>query len=254
MTDKMRGDEDKVSYGFKMVPADEKTRIVQEHFNAIATTYNIADTLLSFGLHILWRKEAMRLFDLPEGALVLDLCGGTGDFAFLASNRIGPGGTVIVYDFSPAMMKQGMRIEKRHKQHGKIMWVQGDAERIAFHDSSFDAVAVGFGIRNLAHVRKGIAESFRILKKGGTLMILEFSLPTAGWLQKVYNFYLFRMVPFLGGLITGARDPFSYLAESIRVFPSPDTLISILRENKFSRASYKRLTNGIAVVCTAHKD
>ncbi|HVN95792.1 MAG TPA: ubiquinone/menaquinone biosynthesis methyltransferase [Syntrophorhabdaceae bacterium] len=243
-----------VSYGFKTVPARVKTGMIQKHFSAIAGTYDLADALLSLGLNVLWRKSAMQLLQLPREALVLDLCGGTGDFSFLAAGGIGPSSPVVLYDFNPAMIRKAMQRRATHRKTGKIICVRGDAENIAFHDNVFDAVMIGFGIRNLAHPVMGIRESYRVLKRGGALMILEFSLPLNRWLRKVYDFYSFRVMPSLGKLITGAQDPFSYLAESIRVFPAPDALLSILKENRFSRPSFSRLTNGIAVVYMAYKD
>ncbi len=245
--------EDKVTYGYRKVPAGEKKTLVHDHFDAIARRYDLADAFLSLGLHFLWKTVAVGSLNLKPGDLVLDLCGGTADLAIRAAHRIGPGGMIVVYDINRAMMEVGREKAAKKPAGAAIDFLEGDGERMSFPDGVFDAVMVGFGIRNMTHPVEGLKESFRVLKEGGRFMCLEFSLPVAPWFRGLYNFYSRRIMPGLGGLLSGTDVPYRYLHESIRVFPSPDELCAIMKEIGFSKTSFQRLTNGIAVVYRAER-
>jgi demethylmenaquinone methyltransferase/2-methoxy-6-polyprenyl-1,4-benzoquinol methylase len=240
--------EDNVPFGYRQITSAEKKRLVQDHFSSIARTYDLADTLLSFGLDSLWRRKAVRLLGLKSGDRVLDACGGTAGLARLASRRIGPGGRVTVYDFNRPMMEAGRRKIRNDEAESLVSFVQGDAEGISFPDGTFDAVTIGFGIRNLSHPEKGLGEFLRVLKPGGKLMVLEFSLPVNRLLRGLYHLYSFHWMPFAGGLICGTGASFRYLAESIRVFPKPDEMAEQMRSLGFRDVRFHRLSNGIAVV------
>ncbi|HVP90976.1 MAG TPA: class I SAM-dependent methyltransferase [Terriglobales bacterium] len=240
--------EDRVDFGYRQVSPAEKTRLVQEQFDPIARTYDLADTVLSFGLDSRWRRRSIRLLGLEAGDEVLDVCGGTAGLARLAARGVGPGGRVVVYDLNRAMMKEGRRRLAATKAAGRVSFVLGDAESIAFPDASFDAVTIGFGLRNLTDPEKGLAEFFRVLRPGGKLMVLEFSLPANLLIRGLYHLYSFRWMPFAGRLVCGTGASFRYLAESIRVFPAPAELAERMRRAGFAGVRFLRLTNGIAVV------
>jgi demethylmenaquinone methyltransferase/2-methoxy-6-polyprenyl-1,4-benzoquinol methylase len=214
-------------FGFHRVPADQKVDLVRNHFDALANKYDMMNTLLSFGIHYLWKRKAIKLLGLREGETVLDICGGTGDLSVLAAKR---------YKSTHAA------------ERSRVLYVRGDAERAAFSPNCFDGAIVGFGIRNLTNKEDGLRETYRVLKPGGRFVCLEFSQPTAAWFRFLYDFYSFRIMPILGRLIAGSREAYTYLPESIRLFPSPVDLVGILDEIGFRRIAYRRLTNGIACI------
>jgi len=240
--------EEMTSFGYRQVPAREKREWVLRHFNSIARQYDWMNTVLSFGLQHLWKKAAIRALELNPGDLVLDVCGGTADLSILAAGEIGPGGSAVLYDINRAMMEAGRPKVARIPLASRIWYVQGDAEQIAFRDGQFEAAFVGFGIRNLTRMEKGLEEMCRVLKPGGKLMCLEFSIPTSGWFRWLYHFYSFRVMPLAGQILVGSREAYTYLPESIRKFPLPDELASILERIGFSSVTYRPLTNGIAVI------
>jgi demethylmenaquinone methyltransferase/2-methoxy-6-polyprenyl-1,4-benzoquinol methylase len=241
-------DDGTAQFGYQKVPAREKGNLVQRHFDSIAKKYDFMNTLLSFGLHYLWKRTAVKMMNLTPGKQVIDVCGGTADLAIHAARYVGPEGRVVVYDFNRAMMEAGKAKVHSALLDARIKYIQGDAEQISFPDGQFDAAMVGFGIRNLTHMEKGFAEMYRVLKPGGTLMCLEFSRPVNTVFRLLYDLYSFYIMPIIGQILTGSRTAYTYLPESIRLFPMPDELAAILRSIGFSTVTWRRLTNGIAVV------
>ena len=240
-------------YGFQRVPVDEKAGRVLNHFNSIAKHYDFMNTLLSFGIHHLWKRQAVQIMDLATGSRVLDVCGGTGDLTILAANTIGPDGRVTVYDINRAMMLAGIHKVAQKPIEPRISYVQGDAESISFPDGEFDAAMVGFGIRNVTNMKRGFSEMHRVLKPGGKMMCLEFSKPTFAPFRWLYDMYSFYIMPFLGQMIAGSRTAYTHLPETIRMWPLPDELTQILKDIGFTDVSHRKLTNGIAVIHLAKK-
>jgi len=241
-------DKNTTHFGFRKVPEKEKVRWVRDHFDAVAQRYDLMNTLLSFGIHYLWKRTAIELLELQKGDAVIDVCGGTGDLSVAAVRRTGPRGKVVLYDINRAMMATGRRKAIHARERKRICYVQGDAEQIAFNSECFDAAIVGFGIRNLTHMEEGFREIHRVLKPGGHFVCLEFSKPTSPWFRALYDFYSFHIMPWLGRLIAGSRQAYTYLPESIRLFPSPLELAGMLEGIGFRQVSYRTLTNGIAAV------
>jgi demethylmenaquinone methyltransferase/2-methoxy-6-polyprenyl-1,4-benzoquinol methylase len=251
--DKYMSMNDLVSFGSQRVSPEDKRRLVQDHFDTVAPRYDLTNTLLSFGLQHVWKRHAVAMLQLKPGERVVDVCGGTADLALLAAQAVLPAGRLVVYDFNRAMMALGQdKVREANLTHA-IAFVQGDAESLALPDRSFDAAMVGFGIRNLSDMVQGLREMHRVLKPGGRIMILEFSQPTKPWFKALYDFYSFTVMPLVGQIMVGSWQAYTYLPESIRLFPSPGELSETLRGLGFAKITYQPLSNGIAVAHVGKK-
>ncbi len=244
---------DTAYFGYERIRTLDKTDRVLGHFNSVARHYDFMNTLLSFGIHYAWKRTAVRMLKLAPGDRVLDVCGGTGDLAILAARKVGPQGRVVIYDINRAMIHAGLHKIVDSEMGTRLRHVQGNAEHISFPNHHFEAVMVGFGIRNVTRMKKGLAEMYRVLKPGGKMMCLEFSKPIWPVFRWLYDFYSFHIMPFLGELIAGSRKAYTHLPESIRMFPLPDELSELLKTIGFSQVTYRSLTNGIAVIHLAVK-
>jgi demethylmenaquinone methyltransferase/2-methoxy-6-polyprenyl-1,4-benzoquinol methylase len=244
---------DTAYFGFRQLRATEKVNIVLSHFNRVAPKYDFMNSVLSFGIHHAWKRTAIRLLDLKPGDQLLDVCGGTGDLAVLAARHMGKNGRVFIYDINRAMMETGRERPENRDKAACIHYVQGDAEQIACRENRFDAAIVGFGIRNLTHLEKGFREMYRVLKPGGRVMCLEFSKPVNPLFRWLYDLYSFHIMPVVGSVLAGSRQSYACLSETIRMFASPDEVKAILEDIGFESVSYRRLTNGIAVIHMGRK-
>jgi len=237
----------KARFGLRTFEENEKVQAVRRHFNRVAPKYDFMNSLLSLGIQHVWKRAAIRMLGLRPGDKVLDVCGGTGDLAILAAQRTGPFGRVAIYDINWAMIAAGRPKIDPFPDLAHIGYVQGDAEQISFPDNTFDAAMVGFGIRNLTHLRRGFAEMHRVLKPGGRFLCLEFSRPAHNWFRVLYDFYSFNIMPLLGQLLAGSAESYACLPETIRMFPLPDELCAMLTDLGFAKVTYQTFTDGIAV-------
>jgi demethylmenaquinone methyltransferase/2-methoxy-6-polyprenyl-1,4-benzoquinol methylase len=245
--------DDLANFGYRRVPPRDKPGLVQDHFSAIAKRYDLANTVLSFGRQHAWKRKAVAMMGLKPGDRVLDLCGGSGDLALRAADRVGPSGKVVIYDFNRDMINAGAEKIAASPQKDRVVGVQGDAQCIAAPEACFDAVMVGFGIRNLTYPEVGFSEMYRVLTPGGTMMCLEFGRPAAAWFRFLYDFYSFHIMPRIGGLLVGSREAYTYLPESIRVFPGPDQLAALLADIGFEGVHYRLMTGGIVMIHVGRK-
>ena len=228
-----------------------KKQQVEQMFDQIAPKYDFLNHFLSLGIDKLWRKKAVRILKTFKPEQVLDVATGTGDFA-IETAKIGPR-EIIGFDLSEQMIRVGEAKVKRLKLDKMIHFRKGDSENMPFSDSSFDAITVAFGVRNFENLEKGLAEFRRVLKPGGLAVILEFSKPKYFPFKQFYRFYFFRILPFIGGLVSKDAAAYSYLPESVMAFPDDQDFLEILKKAGFSSARQWRRTFGIATIYLAEK-
>jgi demethylmenaquinone methyltransferase/2-methoxy-6-polyprenyl-1,4-benzoquinol methylase len=226
---------------------------VKAMFGAISKRYDLLNHVLSFNLDVRWRRIAAREACVEPGASVLDLCGGTGDLSLALGAAPVPPSLVVCCDFSHPMLAIAAAKLTRSGSRERFSVVEGDALRLPFRERSFDAVTVGFGVRNLADMRAGLVEIERVLKPGGRLVVLEFSRPSGPVLSRLHALYLRAVVPMLGDGVAGRRGPYVYLARTIGEFPEPDILAGTIREAGFAAVGWRPLTGGIVCLHTALK-
>ncbi|HET7178088.1 MAG TPA: bifunctional demethylmenaquinone methyltransferase/2-methoxy-6-polyprenyl-1,4-benzoquinol methylase UbiE [Chryseosolibacter sp.] len=228
-----------------------KKEQIAKMFNNISFRYDFLNHFLSLGIDRLWRKTAIRMLRSIKPRHILDVATGTGDFAIQALS-LNPE-KVTGIDISEGMLSVGRRKVEKLKLTGKIDLVTGDSENLQFPDDTFDAVTVGFGVRNFEDLVKGLTEIRRVLKKDGMLVVLEFSKPAGFPMRQLYNFYFRNILPGLGRLISKDRAAYTYLPESVEAFPDGMDFENILRKVGFKETSCRPLTFGISSIYTGRK-
>ena len=235
-------------FGFEKVPEEDKVRRVAQVFDSVATRYDLMNDLMSFGLHRLWKRFAVDVSGVHEGERILDLAGGTGDVAALLAGRVGRTGSVVVADINPSMLGVGRERLDGRGLVGNVTYAQANAERLPFAEGSFDCVTMAFGLRNVTHKEAALAETLRVLRPGGRLLVLEFSHVTVSALRPLYDLYSLHGLPLMGRLVAGDADSYRYLAESIRMHPDQETLKGMMETAGFVHCDYLNHTGGIVAV------
>lgn len=231
--------------------SNSKKEQVAEMFNNIAPKYDFLNQLLSMGIHKGWRKKTIQLLKPINPKAILDIATGTGDFAIEAI-KLNPE-KVTGVDISEGMLKLGIEKVKKKGLESKIELLLGDSENLPFEDNSFDAITVGFGVRNFENLEKGINDIYRVLNKGGMLAILEFSKPQRFPIKQLYNFYFLYVTPFIGKLFSKDNSAYTYLPESVKAFPAGEEFVNILKKLNFKEVKVYELTFGIASIYLAKK-
>ena len=232
-------------FGFSSVDETEKARAVRQVFDSVAPKYDIMNDLMSAGLHRAWKAYTVMVANLQEGHRALDIAGGTGDLALAFSKKVGKSGQVVHTDINEAMLRTG---QHRLLDAGVVLpTVVCDAEHLPFPDAYFDVVSVAFGLRNMTHKDQALAEMQRVVKPGGKLLVLEFSR-IAPPLEKLYDWYSFKILPRLGKLVAGDDASYRYLAESIRMHPGQKELKAMMHAAGFGHVDFHNLTAGIAAL------
>lgn len=243
------------SYGFRDVPEGEKQGLVNEVFHKVAKRYDIMNDVMSAGLHRVW-KDAMVTALNPRkdaGYRVLDVAGGTGDIAFRIVEASGRQAHATVLDINGSMLAVGSERADKKGLSPNLTFVEANAEDLPFDANSFDAYTIAFGIRNVPRIDVALKEAYRVLKRGGRLLVLEFSEVEMPLLDRFYDQWSFNAIPRFGKMITGDSEPYQYLVESIRKFPNQRDFATMISEAGFSRVTFTNYTGGIAALHSGWK-
>ena len=228
-----------------------KKQQVAKMFNNIAWRYDFLNHFLSFGIDHYWRNQAIKTLKVNSPKIILDVATGTGDLAITAL-KLNPE-KIYGVDISSDMLEIGRKKLLKKNLQDKIELLEVDSEKLIFEDNKFDAVTVGFGVRNFENLEKGLSEMRRVIKPGGKLVVLEFSQPKSAWMRALYRFYSTRITPWLGKLISKDQAAYTYLHESVNAFPYGKDFTDILVKTGYRNPSFRPLTFGIATVYTAEK-
>lgn len=243
-------------FGYETVPLEDKQGRVDDVFHSVARRYDLMNDLMSGGLHRPWKDALVTAVNPPKSGRsfrLLDLAGGTGDVAFRVVDAGGAGTRVIVCDINAEMLAVGReRAEQRGLEHA-VSFEQGNAEELPYPDRSFDCVTIAFGIRNVPRIERALAEAYRVLKVGGRFLCLEFSSVDVPGLDTLYELYSFRVIPRVGQAVTGDRDAYQYLVESIRKFPKPKIFADMIGAAGFRRVSFTQMTGGVVALHSGWK-
>ncbi len=242
---------EQVDFGYRRIEAEDKPHLVRGLFDRVAKRYDLMNDLMSAGAHRFWKRQMIDWLAPKPGLCLLDVAGGTGDIAFRVNARLAGDAHVVVCDLSENMVSEGrLRGWDRGIVAG-IEWLVGDAEALPLAANRADAYTVAFGIRNVTHIEKALAEAARVLKPGGRFLCLEFSPEQAPGLDRLYEIYSFSVIPVLGGIVAGDSDSYRYLVESIRRFPPPPRFAEMIREAGFGGVNWRPLSGGIAALHSA---
>jgi demethylmenaquinone methyltransferase/2-methoxy-6-polyprenyl-1,4-benzoquinol methylase len=216
-------------------------------FSAIAPRYDLLNRLLSAGRDRVWRREAIRAAKLPARGRLLDVCTGTADMALEAARQI-PGATIAGVDFSARMIDLGRKKAASARVADRVHLSVAPAEALPFGDATFDGATVAFGLRNVPERLRALAEMHRILKPGGRAVVLEFTTPPGRLFRRIYLWYFHRVLPVIGGFVSGHRSAYSYLPASVADFPTPRELAAWMERAGFRHVTYRLLTGGIVAI------
>jgi demethylmenaquinone methyltransferase/2-methoxy-6-polyprenyl-1,4-benzoquinol methylase len=234
-------------------PLPARRRWVRDAFHTIADRYDLLNHLLSGGIHLLWKRAAVREAGLRPGEAAVDICCGTADMLIGVARAVGADGRAIGVDFAPGMLRLAARRLARARVSPGAGLVCGDAEALPLREASLDAATFAFGLRNVPRPDQALREAHRVLRPHGRLVILEFGQPRSRILRAAYDFYSRAIIPRVGGWLSGRPDAYRYLHDSIRQWADPESLSQQIRQAGFAEVRYRLLTGGIAVLHVAVK-
>ncbi len=240
---------EQVSFGYQSVDPEEKTRRVGAVFSNVAAKYDVMNDAMSGGLHRLWKDRFVRRVKPQPGEAILDMAGGTGDVAFRLAER---GADVTVADINQEMLDVGI---ERAMERGldTLVWSRQNAETLSYPARTFDAYTIAFGIRNVTHIDKALAEAHRVLRHGGRFFCLEFSTTEGPGFKELYDLYSHRLVPKIGKAIADDEDSYRYLVESIRRFPTMPAFEGMIRAAGFERTKVEPVLGGLVAIHSGWK-
>ncbi len=241
-------------FGFEKVSPQEKTKRVRGVFESVASRYDVMNDLMSLCIHRLWKHDMVNQLPLYPNANILDVAGGTGDISFLIHKKYRHLNlNITICDLTPAMLEVGRNRWINQGQSQGIEWICGNAEQLPIPDNSIDLYTIAFGLRNVTHIGQALQEAHRVLKPGGTFVCLEFSDVKSPLLSKMYDFYSFSLLPWLGEKVANDRESYQYLVESIRRFPNQEKLATLLKTAGMQTVSWQNFLNGISCLHIAKK-
>jgi demethylmenaquinone methyltransferase / 2-methoxy-6-polyprenyl-1,4-benzoquinol methylase len=246
---------DETHFGQRTIHLDEKQGLVDDVFHRVASRYDVMNDLMSFGLHRLW-KDAFVAKVRPSRSRPfahIDAAGGTGDVAMRVADAGGPLTAVTVVDVNGDMLRVAADRAARRSDSSRLTFIEGNAEALPLPDSRFDAYTIAFGIRNVPRIERALSEAYRVLKRGGHYLCLEFSRVDLPVFERIYDAYSFAAIPAIGKVVTGDGAPYRYLVESIRKFPSPDQFADMIGQAGFARVDFTRLSGGIVAIHSGWK-
>ncbi|PBB93042.1 bifunctional demethylmenaquinone methyltransferase/2-methoxy-6-polyprenyl-1,4-benzoquinol methylase UbiE [Mesorhizobium sp. WSM3864] len=243
------------SYGFRKVGAGDKQSLVNDVFHKVANRYDLMNDLMSGGLHRVWKDAMVAWLNPPKrpGWKVLDVAGGTGDIAFRIIEASQRHAHATVLDINGSMLEVGRDRAEKKGLSEKTDFVEANAEALPFDDGTFDAYTIAFGIRNVPRIDVALSEAFRVLKRGGRFLCLEFSEVDMPLLDKAYEAWSFNAIPKIGRAVTGDGEPYSYLVESIRKFPNQQNFAAMIGRAGFDRVTFRNYSGGIAALHSGWK-
>ena len=239
-------------FGYKTVSQEEKAGYVKDVFDSVSNRYDLMNDLMSGGLHRLCKKYTIDKASARYGQRILDLAGGTGDLAKVFAGKVGDEGHVVLADINFSMLNEGRTRLINSGISGNLSITQVNGENLAFKEGSFDIVTIAFGLRNITDKETALSSIYQTLKPGGKLLILEFSKPI-NLLRPAYDLYSFKILPLLGKLVANDADSYQYLAESIRMHPDQDKLITMMEDANFERCRFTNLSGGIVALHEGYK-
>ncbi|QOI10851.1 class I SAM-dependent methyltransferase [Blochmannia endosymbiont of Colobopsis nipponica] len=244
---------DITDFGFRFVKKNEKTLMVFNIFSSVATKYDLMNDLMSFGIHRTWKRRLIKYSEVSYGHHVLDIAGGTGDLTVYFAGLVGDQGVVVLADINDVMLKEGRKKLRNLGLIRNIFYVQANVEALPFLNEKFDCVSMSFGFRNVTEKERALRSIYRVLKYGGRFLLLEFSQPSSGFLNTLYDIYSFYFLPKLGKLIVNDADSYRYLVESIRMHPSQDIIRNMMLNTGFCKVEYLNMTGGIVALHRGYK-
>lgn len=242
-------------FGERTVLMAEKQGLVDDVFHKVADRYDLMNDLMSFGLHRPW-KDVFAAKVRPSQSRPfnhLDVAGGTGDIAFRIVRAGGPQTRVTVADINSDMLRVGQERARKRGLEGRLTFVETNAEALVFPDNTFDAYTIAFGIRNVPRIDAALAEAYRVLKRGGRFLCLEFSRVDLPVLDRIYDVWSFAAIPAIGKVVAGDGQPYRYLVESIRKFPGPELFAEMIARAGFSRVEATPLSGGVVAIHSGWK-
>lgn len=247
---------DETHFGYETIPLAEKQARVDDVFHSVARRYDLMNDLMSGGLHRLWKSALVTAVNPPKSDRrfeLLDLAGGTGDIAFRVVEAGGAGTHATVCDINADMLAIGAERAVARGLDDTISFEEGNAEALPYADKRFDCATIAFGIRNVPRIGMALSEIHRVLRVGGHFLCLEFSAVDVPGLDKLYELYSFQVIPHIGQAVTGDREAYQYLVESIRRFPRPNAFARMIEHAGFRRVSFKLMTGGVVALHSGWK-